>query len=271
MSQNKSSTINPNNPSVKRINTEEILHFFEHIVKLDKTNEKPLFVSIKHDFLNRIIKRIETNPSKPITMAVAGMSASGKTTFVNCLVASLANKHKDITTVVTSDNYFIDTSEELKEAGSFQGLLNRGFNFDIPEAINLDLMKKHIEILSNGEPIQGPKYDFVTCASIEDGEIKKPAPLIIAEGLFVLKQDLADVFDVCIYVEAPQEVIKDRWYKRAKSRGKTGHAADQWFEKTTNEAQKHIKPTKENADIVVNGLVHAEYIEFVANAIFRIF
>ncbi|MDD3150057.1 MAG: hypothetical protein PHV68_04410 [Candidatus Gastranaerophilales bacterium] len=248
-----------------------VLSRFKDIVENDKNHEKSLFLNIKEDFLHKITKRVALRPSKPITLGVAGLSASGKTTFVNNLVSSLQKMQNNVVTVVTCDNYFIDTAEELKQAGSFQGLLDRGFNFDIPDALDLDLLKSHIKNLVEKREICCPKYNFITCESKQDGEIKRPAPLIIVEGLFTLNPKLRDIFDIGVYVQAPSEIIKQRWYIRAESRGKTGSAADEWFKKTMKEAQTHIKPTENSSDITVNGLVHPEYIEKVATEFFNIF
>ena len=54
---------------------------------------------------------------------------------------------------------------------------------------------------------------------------KKPAKVILTEGLYVLNKEVRDIMDVKVYVFTPIEVIKERWYKRAVSRGKTGEAA----------------------------------------------
>lgn len=43
--------------------------------------------------------------------------------------------------------------------------------------------------------------------------------------------------DVKVYVFTPLEVIKDRWYRRAAERGKTGTAADLQFADVNKTAQ----------------------------------
>ena len=67
----------------------------------------------------------------------------------------------------------------------------------------------------------------------------------------------------------PFEVIKERWYKRAASRGKTGKAADMQFANVNETAQTYIRPAHEISDIVLNGVVSAEYIEEVTSKIYR--
>ena len=65
------------------------------------------------------------------------------------------------------------------------------------------------------------------------------------------------------------EVLKERWYKRAESRGKTGEAADLQFKDVNETAQLYIRPTYQIADVIINGLVSQEYIVEITNKIFK--
>ena len=51
---------------------------------------------------------------------------------------------------------------------------------------------------------------------------KVPAKIILTEGLFVLEERIREILDVSIYIHTPEDIIKDRWYKRAGERGKEG-------------------------------------------------
>ena len=154
-----------------------------------------------------------------------------------------------------------DASLELKNAGSYEKLFESGFSFDTPDAIDLDLMKEHLIKLKNGEEIYSPLYDFVTCESKKDTVLKKPAKLILNEGLYVLHEKVRDIADVKIYVYTPFEVIKDRWFARATSRGKTGLAAQMQFHDVNQTAFRHIRPSMDIADVVINGMTTQAYIE----------
>ena len=107
-------------------------------------------------------------------------------------------------------------------------------------------------------------YDFVTCESKLDSVIKKPAKIILNEGLYVLNECMRDIVDVKIYVYTPFEIIKERWYARAVTRGKIGKAADMQFHDVNQTAFRYIRPTMEIADIVINGLTTQQYIEEIA-------
>ena len=75
--------------------------------------------------------------------------------------------------------------------------------------------------------------------------------------------------DVKVYVFTPLEVIKERWYKRAKERGKEGAAADMQFADVNKTAQQYIRPTYQIADAVINGLVSQQYIQDITDRIFK--
>ena len=62
-------------------------------------------------------------------------------------------------------------------------------------------------------------------------------------------------------------MIKERWYKRAASRGKTGIAADMQYADVNKTAQKYIRPNYETADCIINGMVTQEYIQEITDKI----
>ena len=199
-------------------------------------------------------------------IGITGESASGKTTLVN-YVSKLFN---ETYTSLCCDDYYKDTSEELKRAGSYEELYKTGFSFDRPDAINLELMRAHLISLKNGCGVNAPEYDFVTCESIPNRAYKNPTKAILAEGLYVLGEELVDLFDIKVYVFTPFDKIKERWFTRAISRGKTGAAAEHQFNDVNNTAQIYIRPTMKNADIVINGLASAEYIEEITTKIINL-
>ena len=171
--------------------------------------------------------------------------------------------HEDIIKAAIGDV----KSKELIEAGSYDALFKTGFSFDTPEVINLALMRKHLLELKQGNEVVSPRYDFVTCVSNPDGDVKKPAKVILTEGLYVLNEEVRDIMDVKVYVFTPLEVLKERWYKRAASRGKTGEAADLQFKDVNATAQQYIRPTYQIADCIINGMVDKEYIKVITDRI----
>jgi len=247
-----------------------IVEGFKEILEEDKKEKQPLFLRVKDDFIMNIARKVVQEKKKTFLIGITGESASGKTVFVdNTIKAVVKDKKEGIYTVIRCDDYYKDTSKELQEAGSYEELFKSGFSFDTPDVIDLSLMKEHLASLKLGHSVVSPQYDFKTCESNADGEIKKPAKVILTEGLYVLNEEVREIMDVKVYVFTPLNVIKDRWYTRAISRGKTGEAADLQFNDVNKTAQQYIRPTYQIADCIINGMVTQEYIQQITDKMFR--
>ncbi|MCD7779198.1 MAG: hypothetical protein LUH05_00810 [Candidatus Gastranaerophilales bacterium] len=249
----------------------KIVDGIKDILDEDRGQKQPLFLSINEKLLIKIVKEYMTVKNKPCLVGITGESASGKTTLVNYASKALRKKlFNESYTTLCCDDYYKDTSEELKLAGSYEELYKTGFSFDKPNAINLELMRAHLISLKNGCGVNAPEYDFVTCESIPNRAYKNPTRAVLAEGLYVLGEELVDLFDIKVYVFTPFDKIKERWFTRAISRGKTGSAAEHQFNDVNTTAQIYIRPTMQNADIIINGLTSAEYIEEITTRIINL-
>ena len=245
-----------------------IVDSLKKILEEDKKQEQPLFLKISDNLILNIARKVVQEKKQTFLIGITGESASGKTVFVdNTIKACIKDKTQGIYTVIRCDDYYKDTSKELKEAGSYEELFKTGFSFDTPAAIDLDLMKSHLVALKEGMTIKSPKYNFVTCESDPNGDEKKPAKVILTEGLYVLNKEVRDIMDVKVYVFTPIDVIKERWYKRAVLRGKTGEAADLQFKDVNETAQQYIRPTYQIADCIINGMVDKDYIKVITEKI----
>lgn len=245
-----------------------IVDCLKEILAEDQKQEQPLFLQVKDDFIMNIARKVVQEKKKTFLIGITGESASGKTVFVdNTIDACVKDNKEGIYTVIRQDDYYKDTSKELQEAGSYEALFKSGFSFDTPDVIDLKLMREHLLCLKAGTAIVSPHYDFKTCVSNINGEIKKPAKVILTEGLYVLNKEVRDVMDVKVYVFTPLNVIKERWYKRAESRGKTGAAADLQYADVNKTAQQYIRPAYEISDCIINGMVTQEYIREITDKI----
>lgn len=247
-----------------------IVECLKEILEEDKKEKQPLFLHVKDGFIMDIARKVVEDKKKLFLIGITGESASGKTVFVdNTIKACVKENRKGIYTVIRCDDYYKDTSKELKEAGSYEALFKSGFSFDTPDVIDLELMKSHLIKLKNNETITSPRYDFKTCESFPDGDVKEPAKVILTEGLYVLNKEVRDIMDVKVYVFTPLNVIKERWYRRAESRGKTGEAADLQYADVNRTAQEYIRPNYEIADCIINGMVTQEYIQEITDKILK--
>ncbi len=231
----------------------ELINIFEE----EEKQKKPVFLFIKKGTIQKIAYHIcNLSDTKP-SIGIAGESASGKSTIAIDIINEIQNfadEHgiDNMITRLNTDDYYYDRSKEVKKAGGMANFA-KNYDFDVPEAIELDLMNKHIEQLSRGIPTWLPKYDMSgTTIRIDKHTYAHPGKIIIAEGLFTLTPKIKNAFNFRIYVDVSQDVQKMRWYKRAEERG-LGNAADKIYQNACDKARIYVKPTVQYSDIVLNG------------------
>ena len=193
----------------------------------------------------------------PASIGIAGETASGKSTITKDLIdtiESFATEFgiNDAITRVNTDDYYYDRSEMVKAAGSFSEFA-KNYDLDIPEALELELMSKHIKELLAGKSTYLPKYDMSGTAIRHDNyTLAKPSKVIISEGLFTLTDKIKDAFNFKIYVDIPENLKRERFFVRATERG-LGDSAEHIYANANSKAEVHIRPCIKCADIVLSG------------------
>ena len=237
------------------------------IIDNDMHSKNPLFLKIRDGFVEELALKIVKYPHKNLLLGVSGESASGKSTLAKKILEICIKDRNDLYTIITSDNYYKDYSKELKEYGSFEKLLDMGINFDEPKAVDIDLLYRDLGKIKSGQTIYTPEYNFLTIESIPHKIEMKPAKITLVEGLFVLEKEIRELLDISIFISTPHDIIKERWYKRSASRGKTGKAADMLFEIVNRGAELYIRPYEKVADVVLSGMTETSYISQMAGQI----
>lgn len=229
-----------------------------------------IFIRIAPDVVKKIAVFLSGMAFRPAAIGVCGVTASGKSTIVLDTIEILENFAEEflidnVITRINTDDYYYDRSEEVKKAGSFAEFA-KNYDLDVPEAIELSLMKTHVQMLLNRHEVRLPKYDMSgTAKRFDNHSLAHPASIVISEGLYTLVDDIADVFDFKIYVDIDQDVQKKRFYERAEQRG-LGSSADCIYENATQKAKIYINPCAKNADIILNGETSREkYKQFISS------
>jgi len=214
----------------------------------------PFILGLKPGFLSKLAKKI-AHSDKPVIVGITGESACGKTTILGNIdqTVSELHSHEQVTSTLLGDNYYKDSTHLYQKYGNFGGIMDSGYSFDSPEAVNLDKLKLDLGRLAEGKSIKTPNYDFRNGQSTPDVHEIKPSKAIIFDSIFALNPKLKESLDVGIYVETPADVIKERWYNRTAERNVVGEAADKQFKDVKEKAETFIHPMKKNADIVMNG------------------
>lgn len=244
---------------------------FKQVLALDKKAEKPVIVDIKEDFISRFMKRLINNPQKRILIGITGESASGKSTICSEVAEFVTSLNQPVS-IVKTDNYFKDISDLIKKYGSFDALRDNGYDIDSPQNFQLDILRKDLESISNGEDINIPRYLLNgTGISVPKSMPIKSNKIIIVEGVATMYETISDIFDIKIYVETDIELRKSRFISRAiNSRNQDPENAQKHWEYILQAGQKYILPARDNVDIIVNGDCNFHYFSQILEYIHTI-
>ena len=199
---------------------------------------------------------------KPYIIGIAGGSGSGKSTFAQ----RLKEAFPDHISLISCDNYYLPHDELPLEKRAH-------LNYDAPEALEFDLMVRHLEELKNGKTALCPVYDFSQHTRSHKVTEIQPRPIILIDGILIFHDPaLRDCMDLKIYVETDAD---ERILRRAKrdmqERGRDlDSVIDQYLTTVKPMHNTYVKPTKIFADIILNGGKNEQAFILVKNQIERI-
>ena len=231
----------------------QLLKIFED----ELNSENSVLLDYKPSAVRKIARFLTGEISRSASVGVAGETASGKSTITLDIIETIelfANVFGlgRVITRVNTDDYYYDRSEEVKKAGGMAEFA-KNYDFDVPEALELDLMCKHIQELLSGNSVMLPKYDMSgTTIRYDNHTLARPSKIIISEGLFTLTEKIKGAFDFKVYVDIDNEIQKERFFVRANERG-LGSSAQSIYDNASNKAQIYIRPCRQDADIVLSG------------------
>lgn len=135
--------------------------------------------------------------TRPFIIAIAGGTASGKSTLAEVLAARLEAES------ISHDCYYKTVPPEIANA------FNRveAYNYDHPDSLNSALLAQHLRELRAGRTVLIPEYDYATSTAIPEVTEVDPTPFIIVDGILILAEpELLPLFDFIIFVECPDDI-----------------------------------------------------------------
>ena len=195
---------------------------------------------------------------------VAGPSSSGKTTFSHRLAIQLKSfglkPH-----IIGMDDYFVNRDRTPVD-------IDGNFNFDVIEALDLELFNNDMVDLLNGETIEMPHFDFKTGRRVYKGDFLKfeENDILIIEGIHGLNpmttEHLPEENKFKIYVSALTSLNIDehnripstdarllrRMVRDARVRSYTAQETIRSWKKVREGEEMNIFPFQESADAVFN-------------------
>lgn len=214
--------------------------------------------------LLEIANKIQNNINDIKIVLIAGPSSSGKTTTCKKLALYLKSKGLNPFTLST-DDFFKDRKDTPKnEKGEYE--------YDIPEAIDIDLFNEKLDALLKGEETTLPTYNFLA----GEKEYKHPPvslknrDLLIVEGIHTLNELLTSKIPrenkLKIYISPFTPLGLDRHnhvstvdlrlirriVRDARTRGYNAVDTLKSWRNVRISEEKYIFPYQKEADIVLN-------------------
>ena len=152
-------------------------------------------------------------------------------------------------------NYHLSMEERVKT------------NYDCPDALDTDLLVKHLRAILAGECVDIPNYDF--CVHTRKSELTRvcPTPIIIIDGILTFHDErLREIFDIKIFADADaDERILRRLRRDVTERGRDIDGVINQYVNTVKIMHGiYVEPTKKYADIIVNGGRNKTALDIVA-------
>ena len=167
-------------------------------------------------------------------------------------IAAFTNRLKNFfgenITVIYHDNYYRANDKLSMEE-------RRKINYDHPQALETDLLVKHLEKLKAGKSIKCPVYDFTQHNRSDKTITIHPSRVIVVEGILIFQDErLRDAFDIKIFVEADaDERILRRVVRDMDERGRELQDIIEHYLATVKPMHYlYVEPTRNVADIVLN-------------------
>ena len=130
-------------------------------------------------------------------------------------------------------------------------------NYDIPEALDTELLLEHLRLLRSGQSVDLPIYDRFINQRTELYDRVEPKPVVIGEGIFALHHaELLELYDSKVFVETSTDDVRyhRRMIRDIKERGDTeATLAKAWATNVMPMHQRYVKPQRDQADVVVSG------------------
>ena len=272
MTKSVAKTVSNKLKSPSKLNMIYIKDRLNKIFSEEMNAKDSIFVSVSGAVIGRLASFIIGDITRACSVGIAGETASGKSTIAFDIINKIKDFAEDrnlenVITRINIDDYYYDRSEMVKQAGSFAEFA-KNYDLDVPEALELELMREHMSRLMRGEEVYLPKYDMSGTAKRYDNFTRvQPSKIIISEGLFALTEKIADAFDFKIYVDVSAPVQKNRFYIRAAERD-LGDSTEEVYQNASRKAQIYVHPTAKKADIVLSGEANREnYKRFISRLI----
>jgi uridine kinase len=181
---------------------------------------------------------------RPCVLGVAGGTGSGKTTVVRAILDAVGPER---IAFLEQDSYYRDI-----EWRSDAELLHH--NFDHPDALDDDLLARHVAELKAGRAVEVPIYDFVRHRRTALTRRVEPRPVVLLEGILLFVEPaLRELLDFKVYVDTDADLRLIRRLRRDMT--ERGRSVDDVLHQYTETVRpmhlEFVEPSKRWADVII--------------------
>ncbi len=181
-----------------------------------------------------------------IIVGIAGGTGSGKTSVTQAIIKNLETT--GIHSILLEQDSYYKRNDHLTYEERTK------LNYDHPDAIDFDLLEKHILALKNGQSIEKPIYDFQVHNRISETQHIEPANIIIVEGILVLAiAKIRNLFDTKIFVDTDDdERLLRRIERDLNERARSFESIKNQYINTVKPMHlEFVEPSKRYADVII--------------------
>ncbi len=181
--------------------------------------------------------------TRPLVIAVAGGSGSGKTTVARAIDEAV---HRE-SVLIEQDAYYKDLAHlDLEE--------RKKVNFDHPDAFDTELMVAQLRLLLSGQAVDRPTYDYPAHTRAAATVRVAPKDVILVDGILLFADArLRPLFDIKVFVDVADDVRFIRRLQRdVVERGRTMESVIQQYLTTVRPMHlEFVEPSKRYADVIL--------------------
>lgn len=179
-------------------------------------------------------------------IGICGGSASGKTTVARKIIEAL---NVQWVSLVSMDSFYKTLNDEQHDKA-----IENEYNFDCPDAFDLDLIVHTVRRLKEGKSVDIPVYNFATHRVENYKKTIYGANVVIFEGILAFeKKELRDLMDMKVFVDTDSDIRLARRLRRdITERGRDLDGVIKQYHKFVKPAYDHyIEPSRIYADVIV--------------------
>lgn len=181
---------------------------------------------------------------KPYIIGISGASGSGKTSFINQLIAHIPACE---VCLISMDNYYKPRHLQPIDENGYE-------NYDTLQSLATDELLNDLSSLSAGNTVERVEYDFNNPDYNPKKILLKPAKIMVLEGLYLFSYpEIFNLLDTKIFIEADDHLRISRRLKRdITERGYTVEQTLYWMQNHVEPAYKNlVLPYRSLADVIV--------------------